>query len=97
MTLTPPSHPLVAARTPSFKEVAPKKIGTHQDNILDPDTKANIEVCSRFAFSATEITQRQKYRSMKQNRKPRDKSTYLQTPYLQQKRQEYTMEKRQPL
>ena len=26
--------------------------------------------------------QRQKYRSMEQNRKPRDKSTYLWTPYL---------------
>ena len=33
---------------------------------------------------------------MEQNRKPRDKSTNLWTPYLQQRRQEYTMEKRQP-
>ena len=40
------------------------------------------------------LAQRQKYRSMEQNRKPRDKSTYLQTPYLRQRRQEYTMEKR---
>ena len=39
------------------------------------------------------LAQRQKYRSMEQNRKPRDKSTYLWTPYLQQRRQEYTMEK----
>ena len=30
---------------------------------------------------------------MEQKRKPRDKSTYLWTPYLQQWRQEYTMEK----
>ena len=43
------------------------------------------------------LAQRQKYRSMEQNRKPRDKSTYLWTPYLQQRRQDYTMEKRQPL
>ena len=43
------------------------------------------------------LAQRQKYRSMEQNRKPRDKSTYLRTPYLRQRRQEYTMEKRQPL
>ena len=28
------------------------------------------------------LTQRQKYRSMEQNRKPRDKSTHLWTPYL---------------
>ena len=43
------------------------------------------------------LAQRQKYRSMEQNRKPRDKSTYIWTPYLWQRRQGYTMEKRQPL
>ena len=43
------------------------------------------------------LAQRQKYRSMEQNRKPRDKSMNLWTPYLQQRRQGYTMEKRQPL
>ena len=40
------------------------------------------------------LAQRQKYRSMEQNRKPRDKSMHLWTPYLWQRRQEYTMEKR---
>ena len=40
------------------------------------------------------LAQRQKYRSIEQNRKPRDKSTYLWTPYLRQRRQEYTIEKR---
>ena len=43
------------------------------------------------------LAQRQKYRSMEQNRKPRDKSMYLQTTYLLQRRQEHTMEKRQRL
>ena len=43
------------------------------------------------------LVQRQKYRSMQQNRKPRDKSTNLWSPYLRQRRQGYTMEKRQPL
>ena len=43
------------------------------------------------------LAQRQKYRSMEQNRKPRDKSTHLRTPYLWERRQEYTMEKRQSL
>ena len=38
------------------------------------------------------LAQRQKYRSMEQNRKPRDKSTHLWTPFFQQRRQEYTME-----
>jgi len=36
-------------------------------------------------------------RSMGQNRKPRDKSMHLWTPHLWQRRQEYTMEKRQSL
>ena len=43
------------------------------------------------------LAQRQKYRSMEQNRKPRDKSTHLWAPYLRQWRQEYTMEERQSL
>ena len=43
------------------------------------------------------LAQRQKYRSMEQNRKPRDKSMHLWTPYLWQRKQEYTMEKRQCL
>ena len=43
------------------------------------------------------LAERQKYRSMEQNRKPRDKSTHIWTPYLRQRRQEYTMEKRQSL
>ena len=43
------------------------------------------------------LAQRQKYRSMEQNRKPRDKSTHLWTPYLWQRRQEYIMEKRRSL
>ena len=41
------------------------------------------------------LAQKQKYRSMEQNKQPRDKSTHLWTPYLWQRRQEYTMEKRQ--
>ena len=41
------------------------------------------------------LAQRQKYRSMEQDRKPRDKPTHLWTPYFWQRRQEYTMEKRQ--
>ena len=43
------------------------------------------------------LAQRQKFRSIEQNRKPRDKSTHLWTPYVWQRRQEYTMEKRQSL
>ena len=38
--------------------------------------------CKRVPFL---LAQRQKYRSMEQNRKPRDKSTHPWTPYLRQK------------
>ena len=38
------------------------------------------------------LAQRQKSRSMEQNRKPRDKSTHIWTAYLWQRRQDYTME-----
>ena len=40
------------------------------------------------------LAQRQKYRSMEQDSKPRDKSTHLWTPYLWQRRKEYTMDKK---
>ena len=43
------------------------------------------------------LAQRQKYRPMEQNRKARDKSTHIWTPYLRQRKQEYTKEKRQSL
>ena len=38
------------------------------------------------------LSQRQKYRLMEQNRRPRDKSTNLWSPYLWQRRHGYTME-----
>ena len=43
------------------------------------------------------LAQRQIYRSMELNRKPRDKSMHLWAPFLWQRRQEYKMEKRQSL
>ena len=43
------------------------------------------------------LAQRQTYRPMEQNRKPRDKPTHIWTPYLWQRRQKYKMEKIQSL
>ena len=43
------------------------------------------------------LAQKQKYRPKEQDKKPRDKPTHQWAPYLGQRRQEYTMEKRQPL
>ena len=43
------------------------------------------------------LAQKQKYRSMEEDGKPRDKPTHLWSTNLWQRRQGYTMEKRQPL
>ena len=43
------------------------------------------------------LAHKQKYRSMVQDRMPRDKPTHIWAPNSQQRRQEHTMEKRQPL
>ena len=43
------------------------------------------------------VTQKQKYRSMVQDRKSRDKPTHIWSTNLWQRKQEHTMENRQPL
>ena len=43
------------------------------------------------------LAQKQKYRSMEQDRKARNKPMHLWVPYFLQQRQEYTMGQRQPL
>ena len=43
------------------------------------------------------LAQKQKYRSMEQERKPRDKPMHIWSPKLWQRRPEYTMEQRYPL
>ena len=43
------------------------------------------------------LAQKQKYRPMAQDRKPRNKPMHLWVPYFRQRRQEYTMGQRQPL
>ena len=51
-----------------------------------------LAICMSSLQKCLFLAQRQKYRSMEQNRKPRDKSTHIWTPYLRQRRQEYTMD-----
>ena len=74
------------------KAILRKKYGTGGINLPD------FRLLQSYSHQDSMVlAQRQKYRLMEQNRKPRDKSTHLWTPYLWQRRQEYTMEKRQSL
>ena len=66
-------------------------------NVMSQPARLQALLQSHSHQDSVVLAQRQKYRSMEQNRKPRDKSTNLWTPYLRQRRQGYTMEKRQPL
>ena len=43
------------------------------------------------------LAEKQKYRAMEQDRKPRNKPMHLWVPYFSQRMQEYTMGQRQPL
>ena len=77
------------------KVILTKKNGTGGINL--PDFRLCYTIQSYSHQDSMELAQRQKYKSMEQNRKPRDKSMHLWTPHLWQRRQKYTMEKRQPL
>ena len=63
---------------------------------LEESTRMTQTIVQSYSHQdSVVLAQRQKHRSMEQNRKPRDKSMHLWTPYLRQRRQEYTMGKRQ--
>ena len=71
------------------KAILRKKNGTGGINMSDFRHTTKLQ-----SLRSMLLAQTQKYRSMEQNRKPRDESTHLWTPYFLQRRQEYAMEKR---
>ena len=74
-----------------------KKNGTGRINLPDFRLyKATVFKSSRHQDSML-LAQKQKYRLVEQDRKPRNKPMHLCVPYFLQRRQEYTMGKGQPL
>ena len=59
------------------KAILRKKNGTGGINCLTSDYTTKLKSSRQYG-----MTQRQKYRSVEHNRKPRDKSTHLWRPYL---------------
>ena len=96
-----------------FTELEKKKFTIHMETQKTPNGQSSLEKekqswknqapqlqtilqnCSNQ--DSMVLAQKQKYRSMVQDRKPRDKPMHMWSPNLRQRRQEHTMEKRQSL
>ena len=68
-----------------------------QIGVLGKELEESDSLISDYSQNSMVLAQKQKCRSLEQYRKPRDKPMHLWSPNLWQKRQEYTMERRQSL
>ena len=82
--------------TQKAKAVLRKKNGAGRINL--PDFSFYHNTFTTYCHKDSMVlAQKQKYRPMEQDRKPINKLMHLWVPYFRQRRQEYTMRKRQPL
>ena len=93
-----PSSPQKAGTSPSQRKAYHWNNLTHQGQKLkgrrNTTPKAGKRRLKHSCHDGMVLAQKQKYRLMKEDKKPRDKHTRLWAPYLWQRRQGYTMEKR---
>ena len=96
-----------------FHRTMTKKFTIHLETQKTPNSQSSLEkeewswrnqpswlqiiVQSYSHQDSMVLAQKQKYRPMEQDRKPRNIPMHLWVPYFWQRRQEYTMEQRQPL
>ena len=95
-----------------FTELEQKKFTIHMENQKAPNSQSSLEeqewgwrnqlswlqiVLQSYSHQDSMVlAQKQKYRWMEQDRKPRNKPMHLWVSYFWQRRQEYTMGQRQP-
>ena len=79
------------------KAILRKKNGAGEINLPDFDYTTKLQSSRQYGSGEKKQKQKQKYRPMEQDRKPRNKPMNLWVPYFWQRRQEYTMWKRQSL
>ena len=96
-----------------FHRTRTKNFAVHTETQKTPNSQSSLEKeewsCRNQPFwlqmilqsyshqGSMVLAQKQKYRPMEQDRKPRNKPMHLQVPYFWQRRQEYTVGKRQHL
>ena len=95
-----------------FHRTRTKNFTIHMETQKTPNSQSSLEkdwswrnqtsrlqiILQSYSYQDSMVlAQKQIYRPMEQDRKPRNKPMHLWMPYFLQRRQEYTMGQRQPL